>query len=197
MRVQRAERAPLSWTVRNRMRPAFWLGWLAVMAARFLSRLTGIPTLTSALSIRAHLGGRWVDFGVVGYRVITDTGVALLVDDWQAGTPRINDMKYHGCGTGGAAEAVGNTALTTECTTALNPDSTRATGTMTQPTAPVVRSVGTLTFDDAAAVTEHGLFNQAATGGGVLWDRTLFSAVNVASGDSIQFTYNCTVSSGG
>jgi hypothetical protein len=46
-------------------------------------------------------------------------------------------------------------------------------------------------------VTEHGIFSQAATGGGTLWDRSVFSAINVVSGDSIQFTYTCTVSSGG
>ena len=85
----------------------------------------------------------------------------------------------------------------TESTTALNPDNTRATGTRSQPAANQYRSVGTLTFDNTAAVTEHGLFSQAATGGGTLWDRSVFSAINVVSGDSIQFTYTVTVSAGG
>jgi len=79
----------------------------------------------------------------------------------------------------------------------LNPDSTRATGTRSQPAANQYRSVGTVTFDAITAVTEHGILSQAATGGGVLWDRSVFTAINVASGDSIQFTYTCTVSAGG
>lgn len=144
-----------------------------------------------------------IDYGVLSYRVITDTGVAFLVDDWDvntaSGTNDITTLKYHGCGTGVGNEAAGDSALGTESTTALNPDSTRATGTQSQPAANQLRSVGTLTFDADAAITEHGLFSQAATGGGTLWDRSKFAAINVvgASGDSIQFTYTCTISSGG
>jgi hypothetical protein len=60
-----------------------------------------------------------------------------------------------------------------------------------------LRSTGTLTFDNTVAVTEHGLFSQAATGGGVLWDRSIFTAVNVVSGDSIQFQYTASLTAGG
>jgi hypothetical protein len=31
----------------------------------------------------------------------------------------------------------------------------------------------------------------------VMWDHKVFSAINVGSGDSIQFTYTLTISSGG
>ncbi|MGE3176768.1 MAG: hypothetical protein AB7O32_04825, partial [Vicinamibacterales bacterium] len=96
------------------------------------------------------------------------------------------------------AEAVGDTALVTESTTILNPDSTRATGTLAEgASANIFRSVGTVTFDGSGAITEHGLFSQAATGGGVLFDRSVFAAINVASGDSIQFTYDATLTAGG
>ncbi len=135
--------------------------------------------------------------GLLSTKVITDAGVAFLVDDWDNSVTDLTTMNFHGCGTGTNAEAVGDTALQTESTTALNPDSTRATGTRSQPAANQYRSVGTLTFDASAAITEHGILSQAATGGGTLWDRSVFSAINVASGDSIQFTYTCTVSSGG
>lgn len=135
--------------------------------------------------------------GLLSTKLITDAGVAFLVDDWDSSVTDLTTMNFHGCGTGTNAEAVGDTALQTESTTALNPDNTRATGTRSQPTANQYRSVGTLTFDASAAITEHGIFSQAATGGGTLWDRSVFSAINVASGDSIQFTYTCTVSSGG
>jgi hypothetical protein len=39
--------------------------------------------------------------------------------------------------------------------------------------------------------------SQAATGGGVLWDKSLFTAVALASGDSLQSTYDATFTSGG
>ena len=71
------------------------------------------------------------------------------------------------------------------------------TGTQTETSANVLKSVGTVTFDGSAAITEHGLFSQAATGGGTLWDRTVFSAVNVIAGESISFEYSATLSAGG
>lgn len=148
-----------------------------------------------ATVIRAH--GGIEHLGLLSTKVITDAGVAFLVDDWDASGQDISNMNFHGCGTGAAAENVTDTALGTESTTALNPDSTRATGTRSQPAANQYRTVGTVTFDASAAITEHGILSQAATGGGVLWDRSVFSAINVASGDSIQFTYTCTVSAGG
>lgn len=143
--------------------------------------------------------GEWTDYGIVGRRVITDAGVAYLVDDWDGGADDMNEYDFHGCGTGTTAENANQTALVTESTTALNPNSTRASGTNSQPAANQFRTIGTLTFDADAAVTEHGIFDQAATGGGSMWDRTVFSAINVvgANGDSIQFTYTATVSSGG
>lgn len=135
--------------------------------------------------------------GLIATRLITDTGVAFLVDDWDASATDLTTLNFHGCGTGVVAEAQTDSALGTESTTALNPDSTRATGTRSQPTANQYRSVGTLTFDATTAVTEHGLFSQSATGGGTLWDRSVFTAINVVSADSIQFTYTATLSAGG
>lgn len=141
--------------------------------------------------------GRVDHLGLICTKSITDAGVAFLVDDWDNNGQDLSTMNFHGCGTGAVAEAVGDTALGAESTTALNPDSTRATGTRSQPAANQYRTVGTLTFDATAAITEHGILSQSATGGGTLWDRSVFAAINVVSGDSIQFTYTCTVSSGG
>lgn len=197
-KVIRAPGPGIAWKLRNTLRPSFLLGFAQDRIAKAVSKYLGITTITTQLSARLlRADGSVVDYGILGYRSVTDAGVAMLVDDWQAGTPRINTLNYHGCGTGGTAENVTQTTLITESTTALNPDSTRATGTATQPSAPVFQSVGTLTFDAGAAITEHGLFSQAAIPGGVLWDRTLFTVINVLSGDSIQFTYQCTVNAGG
>lgn len=158
---------------------------------------TGIFGTSRLYATVLRANGDIQHLGLLSTKVITDAGVAFLVDDWDANGQDISTMNYHGCGTGAVAENVTDTALGTESTTALNPDSTRATGTRSQPAANQYRTVGTLTFDGSAAITEHGILSQAATGGGTLWDRSVFTAINVASGDSIQFTYTCTVSSGG
>lgn len=157
------------------------------------------PTLYGTVHIRHIKGetGEITDYGLASLAVVTTAGVGFLVDAWQ-NILELEIMKYHGVGTGTTAEASGDTALVTESTTALNPDSTRATGTLAEgASGNIFRTVGTVTFDATAAITEHGVFSQAATGGGTLWDRSVFSAINVVSGDSIQFTYEATFSAGG
>lgn len=160
----------------------------------FGSGVLGVGRLYASV-IRAD--GSVEHLGLLSTKVVTDAGVAYIVDDWDGGANTIDLFNFHGCGTGTNAEAVGDTALQTESTTILNPDNTRATGTKSQPAANQARTVGTLTFDGAGAITEHGIFTQAATGGGTLLDRSVFSAINVANLDSIQFTYTLTLSSGG
>lgn len=198
-KVIRANRAPLSWRIKNAMRYTFIKGFIAFWLAKLFSKVMEVPTITSRLMIRVRrANGEWIDYGTVNWgRVVTDAGVAFLVDDWDNSAQDISTMNFHGCGTGTTAEAANQTALVTESTTALNPDSTRQAGTRSQPSANIYQSVGTLTFDASAAITEHAIMSQAATGGGVMWDRSLFSAINVASGDSIQFTYQGTINSGG
>lgn len=199
VRTFKAERAPLAWRAQNALRWSFVKGWIAAHLVAPFANWWGVTTMIAELAIRVKRAdtGQWVDYGVVGYRVITDAGVAFLVDDWDNSGTDFSTLNYHGIGTGNTAEAVGDTALVTESTTALNPDSTRATGTRSQPAANQYRTVGTLTADATIAAVEHGIFSQAATGGGTLWDRTVFSTITLASGDSLQATYTCTVSSGG
>ena len=188
---------PKSYPLKNRLRLGFWLGWLQVQLARVINRVFGIAVLTSELRGKLiQRAGTTHDLGVLSYRVVTNNGVGYIVDAFQ-NLVEPENMKYHGVGTGGTAEAAADSALVTESTTALNPDSTRATGTTTESAANAYQTVGTVTFDATAAITEHGIFSQAATGGGVLLDRSLFSAINVVSGDSIQFTYTLTFTAGG
>ncbi len=207
-----APKAPLSWRIRNTLRWTYLTGWLAVKLARAFSRLTGIVTITTQVSARLNRGGKvirdeqgnvvlvrggvWTDYGVLSYKVVTNAGVAYLVDAWD-NTVEMENMNYHGCGTSGTAENVTDTALGAESTTILNPDSTRATGSRSQPAANQLATAGTVTFDGSGAIVEHGLFSQAATGGGTLWDRSVFAAINVSSGDSILFTYTATFTAGG
>ena len=192
----KAPQAPLSWRIRNATRWGYIWGIIATWLAHGLTKLTGIPTITSELAVQLIRDGRRIDYGVVSRRGVTNNGVAFIVDAWQ-NSVELENMKYHGCGTGTTAEAAADSALVTELTTALNPDSTRATGTQTEPATHQLTSTGTVTFDNTAAITEHGLFSAATTGTGVLFDRSVFSAINVVSGDSISFAYTVSFSSGG
>jgi hypothetical protein len=141
--------------------------------------------------------GDILELGLASMRVVTTAGVNFIVDAFQ-NTTELENLKYHGIGTGSNTEASSETALVTESTTALNPDSTRATGSTTEgASANIYRTVGTLTADASIAAIEHGIFSQAATGGGTMLDRSQFSTVNLASGDSLQSTYDLTFSAGG
>lgn len=129
--------------------------------------------------------------GLAGFRVVTDVGVGYIVDAWQ-NSVELENMKYHGLGTGSTAEAAGDTALVTELTTEYT-GNVRATGTTTEgASANIFRSVATNTLDGTpgAALREHGLFS--ASSSGVLMDRTVFAAITLSSGDSLASTYDQT-----
>jgi len=223
--IRGAQKIGWGWRLRNAARWGFIKGWIAAHIIAPFANWWGVCTVMGELAIKvrrvdddaravyrkmcergAHLDeieryleahGTWVDYGTVGYRVITDAGVAFLVDDWDNDAVDITNLHFHGIGTGSTAEAAGDTALVTESTTALNPDSTRATGTESQPAANQLRTVGTLTADAQIIAREHGIFSQAATGGGTLWDRTVYATITLESADSLQATYTATYSSGG
>lgn len=141
---------------------------------------------------------RFEDYGVMSRRVITNAGIDFLVDAWQ-NIVELEIMKFHGIGTATTAEAATQTALTTEITTAYNPDNTRATGTTTEVagTPTKFKTSGTNTLDGAATIEEHGVLSQAATGGGVLWDRSLTGTQTLSASDSLQTDYTLTANAGG
>jgi hypothetical protein len=164
-----------------------------VLTARAL-RLSNLYGSLYLTHIRAD--GDVVELGLASMRVVTTVGVNFLVDAMQ-GIVEPEILKYHGIGTGNTAESSADTALVTESTTALNPDSTRATGSLTEGAAAnIFRTVGTNLVDASVACVEHGIFSQAATGGGTLLDRSVFSTVNLASGDSLASTYDLTIAAG-
>jgi hypothetical protein len=158
-----------------------------------------MPFIYGALWLRVFRGnGDVEELGLASLRVVTNAGVAYLTADIAGGAADSNLFKFHGFGTGGTAEAAADTALVTEETTQYNPDNTRPTGSQASSTN-TYTTVATYSPDSGAtrAITEHGIFTQAATGGGTLWDRTLFSVVNlVASSDSLQATYVATFPAG-
>jgi hypothetical protein len=148
--------------------------------------------------LREHPQADHLMAGAFGPNLIVNAGEAFLVDAWQ-GTVEMEVMRYHGCGrgngSGGATDpAEGDTTLQSEETTTLNPEQ-RAQGSLGEAAASVFRTQGTLTFDGTVTggVVEWGLFSQQAHGGGTMWSRIEFAAINVGNGDSIQFTYDLTV----
>lgn len=180
-----------AWRTRNAKH--LFRGVRRVLAARALR----LPNFYGQLYL-THItaSGEVVEYGLASLRVVTTAGCNFLVDAMQ-GTVEPEILKYHGIGTGTNAENSSDTALQTESTTALNPDSTRATGSLTEgASANIFRTVGTNTVDASVACTEHGIFSQAATGGGTLLDRSVFSVLNLASADSLQTTYDFTITAG-
>jgi hypothetical protein len=152
----------------------------------------GILNGWTELEIRHIRDGKVIKTRKVYDRVVTTAFVNDVVDSLKGdagpyGT--FNDYKYHASGTGTANESVSDTALGTEV-------ESRVTGSQEEgATANIYKSIGTVTYTGAHAVTEHGLFN--ASSGGTLADRTKFPAVNVISGDSIQFTFTMEFQAGG
>lgn len=184
---------------------AFYLGSYVViegMIARWLGHADRI-TMTGTLSIKLiRANPRWwqsreLDLGCVSKRVVTTEFVNYLRDAMAAGfgAPDLTTFKFHGCGTDIVAESIADAALGNEATVALNPDSTRAVGTQDRSVAKIYTTVATMNFDQAAAITEHGIFNAAA--GGILLDRSVFAVNNQAAGDSLTFTYTLTFADGG
>jgi hypothetical protein len=132
-------------------------------------------------------GQRTQHLGVVSNRVVTNAGVQFIVTCF-LNTTEAENMNYHGSGTGTTAEAVGQTALVTEV-------ATRVAGTQSSPSNGVYRTLATITYGAPFAITEHAIFS--ASSAGTMLDRSVFAAVNVANGDSIQFQYDLTFSAGG
>lgn len=157
----------------------------------FGGRLAISKAELNAVVFRAD--GSVENLGVIAKKKVTDVFVKDICDALAdaAGSGQLatfNDYKFHDCGTGTTAEDNGQTGLVTPYGGA------RASGTQVSGGAVDARtyeSVGTISFTSSLAITEHGLFN--ASSGGLLMDRSVFSAINVNNGDSIQFTYTLTI----
>lgn len=169
--------------------------WLEPRLIRL--RRQGVETLEGTLVLKSRLyaklikaDGEVVDYGLVAEKLVTTVGVNYMVDSFQdSATYPLDDFKYHDSGTGAGAEATGDTALGAAV-------ESRATGSLTEgASANIFKTVGTVTYTGTHAITEHGVFSAAS--GGTLWDRSIFSAINVVATDQIEFTYELTCTAGG
>ena len=130
--------------------------------------------------------------------VVQDAFAAFIAAQLITETSAFGDFKYHHSGTGVGDEAASDGALGTPV------EDARVVGTQVQGAGgtKTYKSVGTITYTDTRAITEHGLFNGAGSGGppvtgDTMMDRSKFAAINVVSGNQIEFTYELAIASGG
>ena len=150
-----------------------------------------VPVLNFLAELRAvkiGVDGTRTDLGVLSNKSITTAGAAFVVDGFQ-NLVELEAMNYHDSGTGAVAENVTDTALGAAAGPA------RVAGTQTEPTSTQYRTTATIAYTATLAITEHGIFS--ASSAGTLLDRSVFTAVNVVNGESIQFQYTLTVATGG
>ncbi len=169
----------------------FWSSLL--LSGRRLMRVMsgGAMEFEAALSATVfRADGRVEHLGVISRRVVTSAFVNLLVDTLQSAVAAFSLFKYHDCGTGVGAESAGDVGLGTPFGGA------RVVGTQIEgASVNIYKSVATIPFTSSLSITEHGLFN--ASSGVTLMDRSVFTAIPVNNGDSIQFTYELTCNAGG
>jgi hypothetical protein len=150
-----------------------WLGHIAPVGRLYATKISP--------------DGAKEDLGLVSTRKVTTAFANYLVDGLQANTTDVALFRFHDSGTGNTAEANSQTALVTP--TGIS----RVSGTQTEgASANIYRTVATIAYNSTFAVVEHGIFS--ASSAGTLMDRSVFAAINVLNGDSIQFTYELTVS---
>jgi hypothetical protein len=191
--------APLSWKLKNNLTRRYIGSYLGVKLAHAMTRVFPVTAITSELKLKAYKKdeGVWVDYGVVGRRVVTNAGASYIVDAFQDSV-ELEEMKFHGTGSNNAsaAEDVTDTALAYEFDEQLISASTRATGTTAEGgTGNEYQTVATNTYGSSAIeCREHGIFSGNHTSGaGVLLDRTVFAVISLGASDSLQSTYTLTI----
>lgn len=125
--------------------------------------------------------------------VFVNGGTAIITNRViQAGTA----AKNIGWGIGTTAASVTDTALQTE--SAPTTAGGRTVGTESRVTTTVTNDTyqvaGTVTAGSTLAITEAGLFDNVTSGNMLI--HSIFSAVNVVSGDSIAFTFQLKFAAG-
>lgn len=163
---------------------------VTVRATLSLIKLFHLPLTVITSQLEAKIirkDGTIEDLGIISRRVITTAGVNFIVACHQ-NTAELELINFHAMGTGSTAEAIGDTALVTEV-------EARVSGVQSAPAGNQYRSVATITATAGRSIQEHGILS--ASSAGTLFDRSIFSAVALTTGDSIQFTYTVTYTAGG
>jgi hypothetical protein len=158
-----------------------------VMWAAVKAPWQGDVTPVGRLYISKISNGQVEDFGLVSTKVVTTAGVNYLVDAMQ-GIVEPENLRWHASGTDNTSETIGQTALGVEV-------ATRVQGTLAEgSSANIYRTVATIPYTGTHAIVEHAILS--ANSAGTMLDRSVFAAINVGNGDSIQFTYELTFPAG-
>lgn len=159
------------------------LNWLEKSQAVY-----GRNTYRTHLAVKQFRNGELILERVLGSGVVTNAGVNLLAADWTNVTATLKQANWHDSGTGITAPTISDTVMQTPT------GNQRIPGTQSN-TANVYQTVASLSYGTTFAITEWGLFTAITSG--TMWDHRTFSAINCVAGDTIQFTYQLTVVSGG
>ena len=145
--------------------------------------LIGVASVAYSITHPHHAGAPMLG-------LVTNVGAQTIANNFLASpTVALSAMKWADCGTGTTAEAVTQTALVSAAGTS------RQAGTQSNPSSNQYGLSATISFTSTLAITEMGIFSASTSGS--MFDRRVFSAINVGNGDSITFNYTCTVNSGG
>src|SRR5665213_737439 len=148
----------------------------------------GNALFQSRLFTKHFRNGELIEERDLGTGVITNTGVALWAADWNNATATIKLATWHDSGTGITAPTISDTVMQTPTGNA------RITGSQSNLTN-VYKTIATLSYGSSFAITEWGLFTAITSG--TMFDHRTFSAINCVAGDTVQFTFACTIVSGG
>ena len=159
--------------------------------------ITGRQALATRLvGVHRDGDGKFRDKRDHGSGLVTHAGVLLLSQDINisAGVPTLAAMKYQATGTGTTSATSTDTTLQAAVGTVAYLSALSQSDS--SPNA-LIKSVATLSYTASLAISEWGLFNSGTLAGATMWDHKVFAGYNVISGDTIQFTYTLTLTSGG
>jgi hypothetical protein len=126
------------------------------------------------------------DYGLVSCKKVTTAFANYLVASLITTNTAFANFRFHDMGDNSAAESNAGTALN-------NSRETRVAGNQQNNGAGVYQSIATITATAGYTVQEQGLFNVAT--GGTMMDRNLVpNAPVVINLDTVQFTYELSVS---
>ena len=188
-----ATRKPsLRWRLKHYTSSRFIGGWISSRIAKFVPRITkgDVATMRGELSAKyLFKDGPIVDYGTISYGKVTNDFAAFLVDALHTETTDMSEFFYHAAGTDNTAESSGDTALGSEIL--------RSTGSLTETSAQVFKSVATLTFTSSNSVLEHALLNNDTGSAAIMMDRSVYTAIELNSSDQVEYTYELSIQSGG
>lgn len=116
--------------------------------------------------------------------LLVNTGRAVVTNRVKNGATGATEPNFVAWGTGAGTTGQADTTLFVETGTRVSGTSTQQTTSTTNDTYQVI---GTQTAGGTLAITNAGLFDASTSGN--LFVKGEFSTINLATGDSIQFTF--------